>query len=165
MVNQLSLPSSRLAASIALVAMALQAGCSAPSPTAPRSPAAGEQAPDEATTPQLHGRVVDPEGRPMAGVPVTLYGGFATRWGVGSTMTDADGRYAFDSLEGRGMSINNGRDTYVGVCVGEGLGNLNPAAYLPWTDVTIPAGEHLEHNVVLDLAEVQRRAEAERARK
>ena len=46
---------------------------------------------------------------------------------------------------------------YVGVCAGTEVDGLNPAAYLPWVDVTIPAGEAATVELVLDIDEVERR--------
>lgn len=89
--------------------------------------------------PCIHGRVTDVHGTPKVGVQVRAYGGFATRWGIGGTVTDENGYYELCGLEGGGMikDEESGEwDLYVGVCVGDSEGQ-NPAAVLPWKDVRL----------------------------
>ncbi len=89
--------------------------------------------------PVLWGVVLHPSGAPLAGVEVTAHGGFATRWPLASTRTDAEGRYRFEGVEGSRI-LDEERDVwdlYVGVCVGS-VSSGNPAAFLPWKDVRVP---------------------------
>lgn len=62
--------------------------------TAPQP--ASEPARDSAA-PLLTGRVRDASGKPLPGVVVSAYAGFATRWKTAECFTDADGRYRFDA--------------------------------------------------------------------
>ena len=120
----------------------------------------------EEAAPMLTGIVVDARGRPVADVPVRIYGGLATRRQTGETVTDEHGRYSFPKVSGAKTrpDADGAWHHYVGVSCGETIGNMNPAAYLPWTDVTI-APDSTEHVVlVLDAREVERRIAAERAR-
>ena len=114
---------------------------------------AGEAVP--AQPPAIEGRVVDPRGRPLAGVPVRMYAGMATRWKTGETVTDKDGRFAF--MEALGSQIGNERagtwDAYVGLSAGRERGG-NPAEYLPWRDVRVPPGECVYVELVYDQAAV-----------
>ncbi len=118
-----------------------------------------------APTPPLSGRVVDAAGRPLAGVPVRIYAGLATRWQTGETHTDAAGRFAFDEPNGSRMGgVDGPGATWVGVSVGETVDALNPAAYLPWRDVRIQDGGSETVDFVLDSADVARRIAELRAR-
>ncbi|MFN3244343.1 MAG: hypothetical protein ACE37K_22750 [Planctomycetota bacterium] len=126
---------------------------------------ARDEAVDE-TAPMLTGVVVDGRGRPVADTPVRVYGGLATRWQTGETCTDDDGRFSFAEVSGAMTKpdADGPWHQYVGVCAGRTVGSLNPAAYLPWTDVTIAPGGTEHVTLVLDPAEVERRIAAERAR-
>ena len=114
----------------------------------------------------LIGVVRDERGRPAAHVPVRIYGGFATRWKTGETTTDAEGRFSFDEVQGSLTKPDDDGPWHqcVGVSCGEEVGGANPAAYLPWTDVTIAPGVQVQVDLVLDRREVQRRLAAERSR-
>ncbi len=90
--------------------------------------------------PCIHGSVTTKHGVPVANAPVRAYGGFATRWHIGQTITDADGRYQLCGLQGASRIKNDGDEEwqlYIGVCVGDS-GGQNPAAVLPWKDVQLP---------------------------
>ncbi|NQU48073.1 MAG: hypothetical protein HQ519_05455 [Planctomycetes bacterium] len=80
--------------------------------------------------PCIHGSVITKYGVPVANTQVRAYGGLATRWQIGQTITDADGHYQLCGLLG-GSRIKSGRDEewqlYIGVCVGDS-GGQNPAA-------------------------------------
>lgn len=126
----------------ALALLAGGAGCrAAPEDGSPAdtTPSAEWDAPSE-TGPVLIGVVRDPSGRALEGIPVTLYAGFATRFRVASTKTDAHGRFRFDDVRGSQiLDEDSGRwDWYVGVCAGS-VESGNPAAQLPWKDVRVPA--------------------------
>ena len=121
----------RLLLALPVLLAFLVLGCAAPG----GDPAAEEPA---AEHPVLHGQVLDPLGQPLAGVQVTIHGGFATRWVTGTTTTDAEGRYRFEDPQGGMMEVDGRWDRYVGVCVGSVRG-VNPPEYLPWKDVTVPS--------------------------
>jgi hypothetical protein len=88
--------------------------------------------------PVLCGTVLDPAGRPMAGVEVRPHGGFNTRFPGTSVRTDAQGHYRIHPVTGSLIGNEAGEwDLYVGVCVGT-VENRNPAEFLPWQDVRVP---------------------------
>lgn len=88
--------------------------------------------------PAITGRVVDAAGHPVAGIPVRMYAGLATRWCTGETTTGPDGGFAFaEALGAHVLDQSTGRwSAYVGISAGE-PGEGNPAETLPWTDVTV----------------------------
>ncbi len=61
-------------------------------------------------SPNLVGNVSDSQGRPVAGVKIQLYGGFATRWPMQSTITDQRGDYVFKPLKSGGTLISEGSE-------------------------------------------------------
>ncbi len=78
------------------------AGCRS-APSHPGSP--GESAPDAdppsasvGTAAVLTGCMNDESGRPVPDVRIVLFAGFATRWRVAETRTDARGRYEFNPM-------------------------------------------------------------------
>lgn len=100
--------------------------------------------------PAITGRVVDAAGHPLAGVPVRMYAGLATRWCTGETTTGPDGRFAFaEALGAQVLDQSTGRwRAYVGISAGE-PGEGNPAEALPWTDVTVAPDESAYVELVL----------------
>ena len=67
-----------------------------------------------------------------------MYGGFATRWAVAETRTDAEGRYRFDRVEGSRI-LDEEADRW-DFCVGVSVGSIregNPPEHLPWKDVVV----------------------------
>ncbi|MBC8330319.1 MAG: carboxypeptidase regulatory-like domain-containing protein [Planctomycetes bacterium] len=116
-------------------------GCAGPAGSVPLvEPAAPEVAWSQASAggPVLIGEVRHPDGRPLAGVVVTLHGGFATRWRLATARTDAAGRFRFDTVEGSLIRDEQREewDFYVGVCVGS-VSGANPAEFLPWVDLRV----------------------------
>ncbi len=113
-------------------------GCCPPPADPGSAPHAAWDAPSD-SGPVLCGEVRDPAGRPLAGVAVTLHGGFATRWRVAGATTDAAGRYRVEGIESSRIYDEQRQawDHYVGVCVGS-VSSGNPAEFLPWKDVTVP---------------------------
>gem|GEM_PF-2917292 len=81
----------------------LLAGLLAPDAVAPRQPESEKSA-------ILEGRIVDELGRPVPGVRVKLYGGFATRWEVGDAVTNDKGVYRFDPAPHGGMIQHTAAD-------------------------------------------------------
>ncbi len=86
----------------------------------------------------LIGQVLHPNGQPLQGVSVSVHTGFATRFRIGSTSTDAQGNYRFE-LDPKLSSSTSDRGTpeiYLGVCVGS-VRNVNPPQVLPWRDLKV----------------------------
>lgn len=121
--------------------------------------AACSSAPPPAASNWLEGRVVAPDGSPIADVPVRIYGGYATRWQIGATTTDADGTFRFAQQVEGASRIGEGEQLafYVGVCAGRQQGSHNPPSYLPWTDVRFADGETGRCTLVLDREQVARK--------
>ncbi|MFK7740323.1 MAG: hypothetical protein AB8H80_08360 [Planctomycetota bacterium] len=121
--------------------------------------------PVPAGPPWLAGQVVDADGRPVVDTPVRIYGGLATRWQIGATRTDKQGRFSFrrrtesaaPAPPADAPRASEPAGDYVGVCAGETVGNFNPPAYLPWIDVQIAPGGGTTCRLVLDEAIVARR--------
>jgi 5-hydroxyisourate hydrolase-like protein (transthyretin family) len=87
----------------------------------------------------LTGRIHDDRGRPVPGVTVRLYGGFATRWEQQRAVSDAHGVYRFDALQSGSMIKDEatGRwDSYVGVTLEHPT--LAPDDGRSWRDIRVP---------------------------
>ena len=63
----------------------------------------------DSRAPVLQGRVVDQDGLPLAGVEVTIHGGFATRWRTGSKRWWSISALALAPLLGRASRWNHKR--------------------------------------------------------
>ncbi len=99
--------------------------------------------------PALQGRMVDDAGEPLSGAKVILYAGFATRWKIAETTSDANGRYRFDVVQSSLVKDSKADrwDHFVGIRV-EHPTHVE-ADGKSWRDLTIPgiAG----HEATLDL--------------
>lgn len=96
------MPGLRLALAAGVCLTLSGAGCRT-GPSIPGSP--GESAPDTGppsasadTAAVLTGCMKDERGRPVPDVRIVLFAGFATRWRVAETRTDAQGRYEFNPM-------------------------------------------------------------------
>ncbi len=84
----------------------------------------------------LVGQVLHPNGRPLQGIAVTVHTGFATRFPIGTTKTDAEGKYRFelDPTLSSSTSDSGSPVVYLGVYVGS-VRNVNPPEVVPWKDI------------------------------
>lgn len=116
------MPGLRLALAAGVCLTLSGAGCRT-APSNPGSP--GESLPDAdppsasaGTAAVLTGCMKDESGRPVPDVRIVLFAGFATRWRVAETRTDAQGRYEFNPMR-YGSRIRNEAsdrwDYYVGI--------------------------------------------------
>ena len=89
--------------------------------------------------------MADESGKPLAGVKVVLYSGFATRWKGQEAITDTDGRYRFDPLRTGGLIKDepSGRwDHFVGMKV-EHATHVS-ADGRSWWDIDVPTVDRRE---------------------
>jgi protocatechuate 3,4-dioxygenase beta subunit len=95
-----------------------RAGSVSPSPQTPSVPPLKPRKDAvERLGPSLQGRIVDEAGRPLKGAKVILHSGFETRWKNDEAVTDANGRYRFDTVRSSMIKAENEDrwDQYVGV--------------------------------------------------
>lgn len=87
----------------------------------------------------LTGTCTDEKGRPVSGVHIILYGGFATRWQDAETTTGSDGVYRFDPMTHGSMILEEPSqrwDLFVGMRIEHAT--MASADGLSWWDVTVP---------------------------
>ena len=98
--------------------------------------------------PNLVGRVTDENGNPIANVRIMLYGGVATRWRIGETKTDQNGRYSFKPVPNGELRSPESSDgfahNYVGISIPSDS-NLVSDDQEYWWDVSIPMIEGHEY--------------------
>lgn len=89
----------------------------------------------------LEGRVVDPEGKPIPGVKLQVYGGLATRFAGPEAITDDRGEYRFDPLE-TGAIMFDDEDRTSSYSTGVRVEHDSYCAVdgNNWWDVTVPWG-------------------------
>jgi beta-lactamase regulating signal transducer with metallopeptidase domain len=85
--------------------------------------------------PELRGTLTR-NGKPVPDAKIVLYGGFATRWRIAETATDAAGKYRFENVSSSIMGRGADAKHYVGVQVEHA--RLVPADGKSWRDLAIP---------------------------
>ena len=94
------------AARIPVLLLLAFAACQSTAPQPASEPAR------EPATPQLTGHVRDASGKPLAGVVVSAYAGFATRWTTAECFTDADGGSSVDAASCGSMVREKSHDVW-----------------------------------------------------
>ena len=112
-------------------------------------------APEEVQQTVIRGHVLNPDGAPVRGLPVTLFGPFLDDWcqAVDRTVTDFDGYYSFHGPSA--TTADGSVDRRFAVCAGTMVGELVPdylqraeskrPGYLVWVPVTL--GEQPSRNM------------------
>jgi len=129
-----------------VIAMVLAASCEQQQPKTQPGEPSRERTTAVKNGPILKGRILDEAGQPLAGVRVTLFGGFATRFKGQEAETDKNGAYAFDPLRS-GSHIkdeeNQSWDQFVGMEL------FHPtqvsADGFSWWDIRVPGIDRHEY--------------------
>ena len=121
---------------ILLIACGLLAGCQSTESRKNTSQQAQQERIPQENVAVLMGQVLHPDGHALEGINVNVNTGLATRFPLGVTTTDANGRYRFEldpelssSLSDRGTN-----EIFLGVYVGS-VRNINPPVVAPWKDI------------------------------
>ncbi len=89
--------------------------------------------------------VITHEGKPVKDVTVTLWAGFASRFKIGETKTNQDGKYSFENVVNSTIGRGDDARHYVGVQTKHPT--LVPGDGKNWRDITIPVKPGVMHTL------------------